>query len=171
MTDDPAPRASTAARPPLGEALEFMRLLWAVDHGLQRRSKRMAATLGVTGPQRLALRVLGRFPGLSAGDLASVLHLHPSTLTGVLDRLEAKGLVARRADPADRRRAILGLTRAGRRLDVEAAGTIESVVKAALAARSDGEVRGAREVLSTLAARLAGGDGEERRSRARPGMR
>ncbi len=152
---------------PLGEDLEFMRLLWAVDHGLQQRSKRMAATLGITGPQRLALRVLGRFPGLSAGDLASVLHLHPSTLTGVLDRLEAKGLVARRADPADRRRAVLGLTRAGRRVDVEAAGTIESVVKAALAARSDGEVRGAREVLASLAARLADGNGEGRPSAAR----
>ena len=171
MTDDPAPRASTAARPPLGEALEFMRLLWAVDHGLQRRSKRMAATLGVTGPQRLALRVLGRFPGLSAGDLAKLLHVHPSTLTGVLDRLEAKGLVARRADPEDRRRAILGLTRAGRRFDVEAAETVESVVKAALAARSEGEVRGAQEVLSTLAARLAHAGGERRPSRARPRKR
>jgi hypothetical protein len=36
----------------LGETLEFMRLLWAIDHGLQRRSKQLASTLGVTGPQR-----------------------------------------------------------------------------------------------------------------------
>ena len=68
-----------------------MRLLWAVDHGLQRRSKRMAATLGVTGPQRLVIRIVGRFPGISAGRLASILHLHPSTLTGILRRLERGG--------------------------------------------------------------------------------
>ena len=64
--------------------------------------------------------------------------------------------VARRADPADRRRAILGLTRAGRRLDVEAAGTIESVVKATLAApastaasaMASGEARSASRSIS-----------------------
>ena len=74
--------------PPLGEQLEFMRLLWAIDHGLQTRSKRMAAALGVTGPQRLVIRIVGRFPGVSAGQLARILHLDPSTLTGILRRLE-----------------------------------------------------------------------------------
>jgi DNA-binding MarR family transcriptional regulator len=155
MKDAPARGASGAARPPLGEALEFMRLLWAVDHGLHRRSKRMAVTLGITGPQRLALRILGRFPGLSAGDLARVLHLHPSTLTGILDRLAAKGVLARRTDPDDRRRAVLELSAAGHRLDVEATGTIESIVKQVLAGRSEREVRAAREVLGALAAGLA----------------
>lgn len=165
MKDDPAQDASPARPPRLGEALEFMRLLWAVDHGLQRRSKRMAATLGITGPQRLVIRLLGRAPGLSAGQLARVLHLHPSTLTGILDRLEARGLVARRADPTDRRRSILGLTAAGRRLDVAAAGTIESIVRAVVAERPARDVRGAREVLSTLASRLARGGGSARRER------
>jgi len=142
---------------PLGEALEFMRLLWAVDHGLQQRSKRMATAFGVTGPQRLVIRVLGRFPGLSAGQLAHVLHLHPSTLTGVLERLERKGLVTRRRDPEDRRRAVLGLSVAGRRIDVDTTGTIESVVRAALAHRPRREIRAARVLLSALAAHLNDG--------------
>ena len=43
--------------PALGEELDFMRLLWAVDHGLQQRSKRMAAEIGLTGPQRLVIRI------------------------------------------------------------------------------------------------------------------
>ena len=63
-----------------------MRLLWAVDHGLQTRSKRMAVGLGITGPQRLVLRIVGRFPGISAGQLSRILHLDPSTLTGILRR-------------------------------------------------------------------------------------
>ncbi len=41
----------SAAPPALGETLEFMRLLWAIDHRLQRQSKRTAAVLEVTGPQ------------------------------------------------------------------------------------------------------------------------
>ena len=38
----------------LDATLDFMRLLWAIEHGLQRSSKRMEATLGVTGPQRVS---------------------------------------------------------------------------------------------------------------------
>src|ERR687888_5890 len=68
----------------LGPVLDFMQRLWAVAHELQSISKRMDAHLGVTGPQRLVVRILGRRPGLSAGELAAILHLHPSTLTGVL---------------------------------------------------------------------------------------
>jgi DNA-binding MarR family transcriptional regulator len=79
----------------LGPVLEFIRLLWATDHGLQSASKAMAARLGVTGSQRLAVRVLSRCPGLSAGELARILHVHPSTLTGVLQRLQSRGHPAR----------------------------------------------------------------------------
>jgi DNA-binding MarR family transcriptional regulator len=146
-----------------------MRLLWAVDHGLQKRSKRMAATLGVTGPQRLVIRIVGRFPGISAGQLARVLHLHPSTLTGILRRLERRRLVARRRDPRDGRRAVLGLSAAGRRLDVEASGTIEAIVTEALAALPRTGIEAVRNVLLGLAGRLDDSSvfprGRQRRSR------
>src|ERR1700761_877276 len=84
----------------LGEVLEFMRLLWAVDHALQSNSKRMETALGVTGPQRLVIRLVGQRPGISAGELAELLHVHPSTLTGILSRLEQRGAVVRKPDPA-----------------------------------------------------------------------
>src|SRR5690554_6313711 len=103
----------TSARLP--DVLQFMQLLWRVVHGAERASKRMAGELGLTGPQRLVLRVVGLCPGLSAGELAATLHVHPSTLTGVLHRLAAQGLVARAEDPLDRRRAVLRLTPRGRR--------------------------------------------------------
>src|SRR5262249_46223622 len=101
----------------LGSVLEFMRVLWAVDHGLEAASKRMEARLGVTGPQRLVLRILGRYPSASAGRLAEILHLHPSTLTGILKRLETRGLITRRVDPADGRRALFDLTARGLKVD------------------------------------------------------
>jgi DNA-binding MarR family transcriptional regulator len=109
-----------------------MQLLWALVHHLQKRSKRMNAELGVTGPQRLVLRVLGLIPGASAGTLAQILHVHPSTLTGVLHRLETQGLLRRVWDKADRRRAVLHLTDRGQRINRTAKGTVEAAVSAAL---------------------------------------
>jgi DNA-binding MarR family transcriptional regulator len=143
--------ARREAVPPLGEQLEFMRLLWAIDHGLQSRSKRLAAALGITGPQRLVIRIVGRFPGVSAGQLAHILHLDPSTLTGILRRLERAGLLSRRRDPRDGRRAVLGLSAAGRRLEVATAGSIESVMDEVFAKLPRHKVRFAREVLAALA--------------------
>ena len=83
----------------LGEVLDFMRLIWALDHALQKTSKRMRSAIGVTGPQRLVVRIVARFPGIPAGQIAQLLHVHPSTLSGILKRLERQGLVRRRPDP------------------------------------------------------------------------
>jgi DNA-binding MarR family transcriptional regulator len=136
--------------PPLGEVLEFLRLIWAVHHGLEKTSKKMDVRLGVTGPQRLVLRIVGRFPGIPAGRLAQILHVHPSTLTGVLKRLEGRGFIERRPDPRDARRASLGLTARGRRLDV-ATGTVEGAVDRALHVAGSQQVRAAGHVLKILA--------------------
>lgn len=137
--------------PPLGEVLEFLRLLWALDHGLQLRSKRMERTLGVTGLQRLVIRIVGRLPGIPAGRLARILHIDPSTLTGVLRRLESKRILARRADPRDGRRALFRLTVKGRRIDARTVGTVESAVRSVLEALPATRLAGARAALAALA--------------------
>jgi DNA-binding MarR family transcriptional regulator len=151
----PSPRAFVQeVFPPLGEILEFMRLVWAVDHSLQRASKRMERILGVTGPQRLVLRIVGRFPGICAGDLARLLHVHPSTLTGILARLERQRLIRRRSDPRDGRRSLLGLTGKGRRFDVATEGTIEAAVSRVLEHAPAEAIQAARDVLRAIAASL-----------------
>jgi MarR family transcriptional regulator, organic hydroperoxide resistance regulator len=152
--------------PALGPTLELLQLLWRVDHALQRRSKRMARELGVTGPQRLALRLIGRFPGLPAGELAALLHVHPSTLSGVLSRLERGGWLQRRVDPRDGRRALFGLTERGRALDADDPLTIEAAVERALAAATEAERTALRAALGRLAEELeAGGAGGETAAR------
>jgi len=138
----------------LPDALQFMRLLWAVVHGLESASKRMAGTLGVTGPQRLVIRVVGLFPGVSASDLARVLHVHPSTLTGVLRRLIAQGLLRRDDDRRDRRRAVLRLTVRGRRIDGATEGTVEAAVVRTLEGVSLQDRTATGRVLERLAACL-----------------
>jgi DNA-binding MarR family transcriptional regulator len=139
----------------LGEVIEFMRLLWAVDHGLEACSKQMDSLFGVTGPQRLVIRIVGRHPGIAAGRIAEILHVHPSTLTGVLGRLVERGILTRRADPADARRALFGLTAQGRKLDEVRSGTIESKVRRALGRLQPREVQITRKVLTVVAESLA----------------
>src|SRR6185436_13468124 len=91
----------------LDSVLDFMRLLWSIEHGLQSTSKRMGASLGITGPQRLLLKIVSEFPGMSASEVAHVVRLHPSTITGVIQRLVDKRLLIRERDPADTRRVRL----------------------------------------------------------------
>ncbi|WP_248352784.1 MarR family winged helix-turn-helix transcriptional regulator [Anaeromyxobacter oryzae] len=148
--------AQTAAEPDrnLGPVLEFMRTLWSLDHALQSASKRMESRVGVTGPQRLVIRIVGRNPGISAGAVSDILHLHPSTLTGVLKRLETRGMVERRADPADARRALLHLTARGREIDDVRAGTVEIAVRRALGRLPPRTVTAARTLAEALVSEL-----------------
>lgn len=142
--------------PALGDVLDFLRLVWTVDHALQKASKRMEAALGVTGPQRLVIRIVGRLPGIPAGQLALLLHVHPGTLSGMLKRLERAGLLRRRADPRDGRRSLLGLTTKGRRLDVQADGTIEAALRKALEVVPKEKAQATREVLGLVVEALGG---------------
>ncbi|OJH42393.1 MarR family winged helix-turn-helix transcriptional regulator [Cystobacter ferrugineus] len=153
-----SPTAGRDNKAPLGEVLEFMRLLWAVDHGLQSTSKRMESTLGLTGPQRLVLRLVGRFPGITAGRLAHIMHVHPSTLTGVLKRMEKRGLLERKSDPLDGRKALFALTETGRTMDIPATGTVEAAVERVLSRLSRPRLQAAQEALMALAEELGGAD-------------
>ena len=143
--------------------LQFMQRLWSVAHELQRVSKRMEAELRLTGPQRLALLMIGRSPGLSAGNLASTLHLHPATVTGVLARLERARLVSRRADTVDARRVHLTLTRAGRTANRRRSGTVEAAVRLALGRASRHDADAAGRVLVHVAQALHAVAGPPRR--------
>ena len=76
--------------------------------------KRMRA-IDLTPPQSIAMRKLLDGP-LPMGSVAEVLSCDASTLTGIADRLEERGLIERRVDAGDRRVKLLALTTAGRNL-------------------------------------------------------
>ncbi len=138
------PRASSES------TLEFLGALWALDQELRALSKRMERQLGVTGPQRLALRIIGLSPGQPASALASALHLHPSTVTGLVLRLTRKGLVRRRRDREDGRRVLLVLTERGVRINARRRGTVEAAVSRSLGDLPPGYLATVREVLEQL---------------------
>jgi hypothetical protein len=57
---------ATDADRELGEVLDFLRLLWAIAHRLRSTSKYIQRRLGITGPQRLVLRIGEKFTGITA---------------------------------------------------------------------------------------------------------
>jgi DNA-binding MarR family transcriptional regulator len=124
--------------------------MWDLVHALNVRSKRMARTLGVTGPQRLVVRVLGRSPGMTASDIAEMLGMHPSTLTGILSRLAARGILQRKVDSSDRRRSRFHLTALGQRIDRERKGTVEAAVRRALGRADESTIGKTSSMLAFL---------------------
>ena len=71
---------------------------------------------GITPVQYAALQAVSASPGLDQRSLARTIGLDTSTTGGVVDRLETRGLLARHADPADRRVRLLALTPEGSKL-------------------------------------------------------
>jgi DNA-binding MarR family transcriptional regulator len=141
---------------PLDPTLEFLRLLWGIEHGLQRTSKRMEANIGITGPQRLVLKLVAQFPGLSARELADLVQLHPSTITGILQRLERKGLLTRETDPRDGRRVRLRVQPQARLFTSRTKGTVEEAVARVLDRMPRRQILHAQQVLRAIATSLDG---------------
>jgi DNA-binding MarR family transcriptional regulator len=155
-------RKPSKARPnPSDAPLEFLRLLWRIEHGLQRVSKRMEITHGVTGPQRLILRLVRERPDLTARELADLLFLHASTVTGILQRLEKKGLVVRERDPRDNRRVMLRVPAGASVVIDRSEGTIEAAIRGALSSVARARTKDAQLVLAEIA-RALGADAKRR---------
>jgi MarR family transcriptional regulator, organic hydroperoxide resistance regulator len=74
----------------------------------------------------------------------------------VLKRLEKRGLLERKSDPLDGRKALFALTEAGRTLDVPSSGTVESAVQRVLSRMSRPRIVHTQDVLTALAEELGG---------------
>ena len=158
----------TAGPPPANpDALTFLRALWRLNHLLERQSRLMARELGVTFPQRMVVRLVGRSPGISPGELAEFLHIDPGTLSTILRGLEKRGLIVRGSDPGDRRRVQIQLTDGGKALETPVPGTVEAVVTRVLTDAGDVSYADAMGFLNAVSDRLAeAGLPRRRRGRA-----
>jgi MarR family transcriptional regulator, organic hydroperoxide resistance regulator len=109
-------RRPKSAIPEAGDVAEVLRLLRRLFRAIHVYSKAILAKAGLSGPQVWALTILAAHPGLSARDLAARMFVHPSTLTGILERLERKGAIERVVNKSDRRGVRLSVTSSGRRV-------------------------------------------------------
>ncbi len=90
--------------------------LYSASLAMTKLYKPLLDELGLTYPQYLAMLVLWESDGLSVSELGQRLHLDSGTLTPLLKRLEAAGLIARIRAVDDERRVHISLTAAGRKL-------------------------------------------------------
>lgn len=88
------------------------RIIRAID----KFSRQLMHQFKLTTPQLVCLRTISRFERITPGELAMSVFLSQATLSGVLDRLEERGLVMRKRDDQDKRRVWLELTDSGRKL-------------------------------------------------------
>lgn len=149
-----APVQAPYERRPLGDALDFLRLLWAINHGMATTSRHMKSKFGVTGRQWLIMQVVNEFPGIAASQLARVLHVDRSTLTGALQLMSARGLLLIEDDRHDRRRRRIHLTAKGRQIRHLAVDTMEAAVVRTFSEMSPANLAITRRVLTQLADNL-----------------
>ena len=95
--------------------------LYSTSLAMTKLYKPLLDELGLTYPQYLAMLVLWEKDGLMVSELGERLCLDSGTLTPLLKRLEASGLVSRLRDVADERRVHITLSPAGRKLKALAA--------------------------------------------------
>jgi DNA-binding MarR family transcriptional regulator len=95
--------------------------LYSASLAMTKLYKPLLAELGLTYPQYLAMLVLWERDGLMVSELGERLFLDSGTLTPLLKRLEAAGLIARLRALDDERRVHVTLTAAGRKLKTRAA--------------------------------------------------
>ncbi|QQX81030.1 MarR family transcriptional regulator [Shewanella sp. KX20019] len=94
--------------------------LYSATNAMVRAYRPLLEQLDLTYPQYLAMMVLWKSDGISVKELGNALHLDSGTLTPLLKRLQAKGLVIRGRSETDERVRVLHVTAAARTLKLEA---------------------------------------------------
>jgi MarR family transcriptional regulator, organic hydroperoxide resistance regulator len=132
----PGPVTTSPTSQPLPEAEDVLALDRQVCFALSVAARNVVAVyrpvlepLGLTHPQYLVMLALWQYGSLSVKELSGLLQLDPGTLSPLLKRLEAAGLLRRERDARDQRNLALSLTEKGQALRAEAekipAGIVE----------------------------------------------
>jgi MarR family transcriptional regulator, organic hydroperoxide resistance regulator len=106
--------------------------------------------LDLTASEINALGNLSDRVGRTVSELGAAMGARPTTLTGILDRLERRGLINRAAQPGDRRAVLIELTADGAHVAAQIRQTLRALERRALAGLPPDAVLGARAVLRAL---------------------
>jgi len=104
---------------------EIIQSLRRIIKSLQDYSQTVSNHFGITGPQLWALKTIHQTGSLAVGELSEGMYLHPSTVSGVVDRLEKKGYVIRDRTEKDRRVVKVRLTPKGKILARKAPNPVQ----------------------------------------------
>ena len=120
----------------------------------RRLTKDVAARHGLTGPQLTVVKMLEALGDLSLSRLSEKIRAQNSTVTGIVDRMEVGGLVARTRSATDRRVVHIKLTEKGAELAAEVKVEPIAILRDALASLSRDEARDLLRILTKLANRV-----------------
>ena len=116
------------ALPRLNE--QFCFTLYSASMAVSRAYKPLLDQMGITYPQYLVLNTLWERDEISIGTIAETLALESSTITPLVKRLEAAGLIRRHRNPLNERQVIVGLTEDGRKLQARCVCLADRLVAA-----------------------------------------
>ncbi len=159
MQIEPHPRP---APPPSADADRVVQGLRRVVRALQSFSQDIYRNYGLTAPQLWALKTLLRLGPMPVGRLAAELAVHQSSLSLLVDRLEARGLVRRRRSSQDKRVVELLLTTRGRTLAAEAPEAAQGRLRHALDQLPAARVKEIRQAVEQIVAAMEASDLEAR---------
>ncbi|MFZ5661062.1 MAG: MarR family winged helix-turn-helix transcriptional regulator [Pseudomonadota bacterium] len=133
----PAPAGTTGApAPSIPSARYDLRILQSlrqIIRAIDLHSRKLAALHRITGPQLVCLLAVVEHEPISATALSQQVYLSASTVVGILDRLEERGLVRRERQARDRRVVLVSATEQGRALALRAPSPLQDTLAEALA--------------------------------------
>lgn len=132
-------------------AQDILLSLRRIMRGMDISSRQLINQHGLTIPQLICLQHLLEQGALASGALANAIALSPATVTGILDRLELRGLVRRERRPEDKRHVLVTVTPAGRALATSAPAHLEKRLADALASLSEDRRREIQRTIQYLA--------------------
>jgi DNA-binding MarR family transcriptional regulator len=138
-------------QPDLDAIVEAMLYLYTES---RRITKGLAGRYGLTGPQLAVIKLLEPVGKLSLSELSSLIRARNSTVTGIIDRMEREGWVARRRSEADRRVINIELTQKGRELASGIAIEPVQIFRRVLSELSPRDAGDLRRILNRLARRV-----------------
>ncbi|MHC4164053.1 MAG: MarR family winged helix-turn-helix transcriptional regulator [Planctomycetota bacterium] len=112
--------------------LRVVQALRRIIRAVDLHSRKLSALHQITGPQLVCLLTIDEFAPITLSALAREVHLSPSTVLGIIDRLEVKGLVRRERDLKDRRLLQISLTGPGRDLIANAPSPLQDTLAHAM---------------------------------------
>ena len=92
--------------------IAIRRIIQAID----LHSRHLVRQFGLTGPQLIVLQEISRFGEVSVGEIAKAISLGQATVTGILERLENRGLIIKQRSKNDKRRVLVQATSASKQL-------------------------------------------------------
>jgi MarR family transcriptional regulator, organic hydroperoxide resistance regulator len=125
-----------------------------VFQSIQEYSKQVEHSTGLTSPQLWAIKVLAETAPIMVSELAARMYLHPATVVGILNRLEAHGFIKRTRSVEDRRIVWVELTPKGKELVASAPEVAQGLLVVGLEKTSLKELTEINKGLKRLAAIL-----------------